>query len=160
MDNQKNSFNSAHKKIIEAIHTDSWPFQGIKEHNLGMATTKKAPVKKSAAKAPAKAQEIQPIYQQSRIDWRSLYLYAVCLITLMVCLFSLVSLIRSGVNVAYPDPAYVDPYATKPQVDSVVIAAQVKDQNQRQAVKSAIDAVTTLIIAGPLYVYHWRLARK
>jgi hypothetical protein len=125
-----------------------------------MATTKKAPVKKSAAKVPAKAQVIQPIYQQSKIDWRSLYLYAVCLITLMVCLFSLVSLIRSGVNVAYPDPAYVDPYATKPQVDSALIAEQVKDQNQRQAVKSAIDAVTTLIIAGPLYVYHWRLARK
>ena len=125
-----------------------------------MATTKKAPVKKSAAKAPAKAQVIQPIYQQSKIDWRSLYLYAVCLITLMVCLFSLVSLIRSGVNVAFPDPAYVDPYATKPQVDSALIAEQVKDQNQRQAVKSAIDAVTTLIIAGPLYVYHWRLARK
>ena len=78
-----------------------------------MATTKKAPaVKKAAAKAPAKAQLIQPIYQQSRIDWRSLYLYAVCLITLMVCLFSLVSLIRSGINVAYPDPAYVDPYNT------------------------------------------------
>ena len=125
-----------------------------------MATTKKAPVKKAVAKVPAKAQVIQPIYQQSRIDWRSLYLYAVCLITLMVCLFSLVSLIRSGVNVVYPDPAYVDPYATAPKVDSAVIAEQVKDQNQRQAVKSMIDAVTTLIIAGPLYVYHWRLARK
>jgi hypothetical protein len=160
MDDEKNGFNSAHAKIIEAIHADSWLFQGTKEHNLGMATTKRAPVKKSAAKAPAKAQVIQPIYQQSKIDWRSLYLYAVCLITLMVCLFSLVSLIRSGVNVAYPDPAYVDPYATAPKVDSAVIAEQVKDQNQRQAVKSAIDAVTTLIIAGPLYVYHWRLARK
>ena len=125
-----------------------------------MATTKKAPVKKAAAKAPAKTQLMQPIYQQPRIDWRSLYLYAVCLITLMVCLFSLVSFIRSGVNVAYPDPAYVDPYATAPKVDSVLIAEQVKDQNQRQAVKSMIDAVTTLIIAGPLYVYHWRLARK
>jgi hypothetical protein len=126
-----------------------------------MATTKKAPaVKKAVAKAPAKAQLIQPIYQQSRIDWRSLYLYAVCLITLMVCLFSLVSLIRSGINVAYPDPAYVDPYATAPKVDSAVIAAQLKDQNQRQAVKSMIDALTTLIIAGPLYVYHWRLTRK
>ena len=130
-----------------------------------MATTKKAPVKKApvkkaTAKAPAKALVIQPIYQQSRIDWRSLYLYAVCLITLMVCLFSLVSFIRSGVNVAYPDPAYVDPYATAPKLDSAVIAEQVKDQNQRQAVKSMIDAVTTLIIAGPLYVYHWRLARK
>jgi hypothetical protein len=160
MENQENVFNSAHKKIIEAIHKYLWSFPRIKEHNLAMATTKKAPVKKAVAKAPAKAQVIQPIYQQSRIDWRSLYLYAVCLITLMVCLFSLVSLIRSGVNVAYPDPAYVDPYATSPKVDSAVIAAQVEDQNQRQAVKSAIDAVTTLIIAGPLYVYHWRLARK
>jgi len=128
---------------------------------VSMATTKKASaVKKAVAKSPAKAQIIQPIYQQPRIDWRSLYLYAVCLITLMVCLFSLVSLIRSGVNVAYPDPAYVDPYATKPQVNSAEIAAQLEDQNQRQAIKSAIDAVTTLIIAGPLYVYHWRLARK
>ena len=126
-----------------------------------MATTKKAPaVKKAAAKAPAKAQLIQPIYQQPKIDWRSLYLYAVCLITLMVCLFSLVSFIRSGVNVAYPDPAYVDPYNTAPKIDSAEIAAQLKDQNQRQAVKSMIDALTTLIIAGPLYIYHWRLARK
>lgn len=147
-------------KRIEARDTQSWLIHGIKEHNLEMATTKKAPVRKSAAKVPAKAQVIQPIYEQPRIDWRSLYLYAVCLITLMVCLFSLVSLIRNGVNVVYPDPAYVDPYASAPKVDSTVVAAQVKDQNQRQAVKSMIDAVTTLIIAGPLYVYHWRLARK
>jgi hypothetical protein len=125
-----------------------------------MATTKKAVVKKAVAKAPAKAQFVQPIYQQPKIDWRSLYLYAVCLITLMVCLFSLVSLIRSGINVVYPDPAYVDPYATAPKVNSAVIAAQLEDQNRRQAVKSMIDALTTLIIAGPLYVYHWRLTRK
>jgi hypothetical protein len=124
------------------------------------AAVKKAAVKKAAAKAPAKVQFNQPIYQQPKIDWRSLYLYAVCLITLMVCLFSLVSLIRSGVNVAYPDPAYVDPYNPAPKVDSAVISAQLEDQNQRQAVKSAIDALTTLIIAGPLYVYHWRLTRK
>jgi len=125
-----------------------------------MATTKKAVVKKAAAKAPAKARLVQPIYEQPKIDWRSLYLYAVCLITLMVCLFSLVSLIRSGVNIAYPDPAYIDPYATEPKVNSAAVAAQLKDQNQRQAVKSMIDALTTLIIAGPLYLYHWRLARK
>jgi len=142
-----------------------WLILGLKEHNLDMATTKKsparkAPAKKAVAKAPVNAQFDQPIYQQSRIDWRSLYLYAVCLITLMVCLFSLVSMIRSGINAVYPDPAYVDPYATAPKVNTAAIAAQVKEQNQRQAIKSVIDAVTTLIIAGPLYVYHWRLARK
>ena len=126
-----------------------------------MATTKKAPVRKKAiAKVPAKAQLIQPIYQQSRIDWRSLYLYAVCLITLMVCLFSLVTLIRSGIHAIYPDPAYIDPYATTPKVNSATIAAQLKDQNKRQAIKSLIDSITTLIIAAPLYIYHWRLARK
>jgi hypothetical protein len=125
-----------------------------------MATTKKAPVKKAATKAPAKSQVIQPILQQPRIDWRSLYLYAVCLITLMVCLFSLVSLIRSGINVAYPDPPYLDVYNPAPKVDSAVVAAQIEDQNRRQAVKSMIDAFTTLIIAGPLYAYHWRLVRK
>lgn len=123
-----------------------------------MATTKKASVRKKAAIKPA---IIEPtIVQQSRFDWRSLYLYAVCLITLMVCLFSLVAMIRSGINAIYPDPAYVDPYATAPKVNSAVIAAQVKDQNQRQAIKSLVDSVTTLIIAGPLYLYHWRLARK
>lgn len=136
------------------------------QHNYPMATTKKATVKKAlavkqvSAKAPVKAQIVEPVHQQPKIDWRSLYLYAVCLITLMVCLFSLVSMIRSGINVAYPDPAYVDPYATKPPANSELIAAQVKDQNQRQAVKSMIDALTTLVIAGPLYVYHWRLTRK
>jgi hypothetical protein len=78
----------------------------------------------------------------------------------MVCLFSLVSLIRSGINVAYPDPPYLDIYNPAPKVDSAVVAAQIEDQNRRQAVKSAIDAFTTLIIAGPLYAYHWRLVRK
>ena len=122
-----------------------------------MATTKKAPAVK---KAVAKRSVPTPAVQHSVIDWRSLYLYAVCLITLMVCLVSVVSMIRSGINAIYPDPAYVDPYATAPKVNSAAIAAQVKDQNQRQAIKSMIDAVTTIIIAGPLYLYHWRLARK
>lgn len=122
-----------------------------------MATTKKAPaVKKAVAKRPAQTVAVQ----NSGIDWRSLYLYAVCLITLMVCLFSVVSMIRSGINAVYPDPAYVDPYATAPKVNSAEIAAQVKDQNQRQAVKNMIDSITTIVIAGPLYIYHWRLARK
>ena len=122
-----------------------------------MATTKKAPaVKKAVVKRSAPT----PVVQHTGIDWRSLYLYAVCLITLMVCLFSVVSMIRSGINAVYPDPAYIDPYATAPKVNSAVIASQVKDQNQRQAIKSMIDSITTIIIAGPLYVYHWRLARK
>jgi 4-amino-4-deoxy-L-arabinose transferase-like glycosyltransferase len=46
-------------------------------------------VAKKSAKAPAVPQ------RNDRIDWRSLYLYAVCLITLLVILFSTVSLINA-----------------------------------------------------------------
>jgi hypothetical protein len=52
-----------------------------------MKTAKKAAtktVKKNATKT-AKAPVVQP--QSDGIDWRSLYLYAVCLITLLVVLF-------------------------------------------------------------------------
>ena len=160
MDDEKNCFNSAHVKIIEAIHADSWLFQGTKEHNLGMATTKRAPVKKSAAKAPAKAQVIQPIYQQSKIDWRSLYLYAVCLITLLVVLFSTVALINSIMNAVFPDPAYIDIYAKPDNAPSAELLAQQEENNQIQAIKNIFSSFTTIAIAAPLYVYHWRQTKK
>ena len=60
-----------------------------------MKTAKKAAtktVKKTATKT-AKTPAVQP--QSDGIDWRSLYLYAVCLITLLVVLFSTVSLINA-----------------------------------------------------------------
>ena len=53
-----------------------------------MATAKKAVAKKAPAKRAA-APIVQP--RQDRVDWRSLYLYAVCLITLLVTLFATVS---------------------------------------------------------------------
>ena len=46
------------------------------------------------------------------IDWRSLYLYAVSLITLMVCLFSLVSAVRNGILIGYSQSGFVDVNAT------------------------------------------------
>jgi len=128
-----------------------------------MATTKKAPAKKVAKKAPsAKVASAVVIQRHDRFDWRSLYLYAVCLITLMVCLFSIVSLVRNGISAIFPDPVYIDPYNTvKPSVvESALIAKQTHDQNQHRAIMSLVDSVTTLLIAGPLYLYHWKMVRK
>ena len=51
-----------------------------------MAAVKKAAVKKVATK---KTVEIET--RHIGVDWRSLYLYAVCLITLLVVLFSTVA---------------------------------------------------------------------
>jgi hypothetical protein len=122
-----------------------------------MATAKKAVAKKSSIERVA-----APVVEvrHDRVDWRSLYLYAVCLITLLVVLFSTVSLINSIMNAVFPDPGYVDIYAKPENAPSAALLAQQEENNQVQALKSIFTSFTTIAIAGPLYLYHWRTARK
>jgi hypothetical protein len=119
-----------------------------------MATTKKSAVKKTAVKNSA------PVEVHTGIDWRSLYLYAVCLVTLLVVLFSTVALLNAIVNFAFPDPAYVDPYATKANMPDPALLQQQEDNSQRQALKNIFTTFSTMAIATPVYIYHWRQARK
>ena len=124
-----------------------------------MATAKKAVAKKAAA--PKKAvQGVQVVTRHVGVDWRSLYLYAVCLITLLVVLFSTVSLINSIMNAVFPDPAYIDVYAKPENAPSAALLAQQEENNQIQALKSIFTSFTTIAIATPLYLYHWRQTKK
>jgi hypothetical protein len=124
-----------------------------------MATAKKAAVKKAAA--PKKAvQTVKVENRHAGIDWRSLYLYAVCLITLMVVLFSTVALLNAIVNSAFPDPVYVDLYAKPENAPSAAALAQQEENNQIQAIKNIFSSFTTIAIAAPLYLYHWRQTKK
>ena len=100
---------------------------------------------------------------QDRLTLRNVYLYLVCLITLVVSLFAAVSLVRSSVGVFYPDPGYYgyypDPASPEGGPSEEEIARQeelAKDSQRRQEVLSVVSSATTLLIAGPLYVYHWR----
>ena len=120
-----------------------------------MATVKKAAVKKVAAK---KTVEIET--RHIGVDWRSLYLYAVCLITLLVVLFSTVALINAIMNAVFPDPAYIDVYAKPENAPSADLLAQQEEDNQVRAIKSIFTSFTTIAIATPLYLYHWRQAKK
>ena len=124
-----------------------------------MATAKKTAAKKAtSAKAPAK--KAAPVEVSAGIDWRSLYLYAVCLVTLLVVLFSTVALVNAFVNFAFPDPAYVDPYAAKENLPDPALLQQQEDNSQRQALKNIFTTFSTMAIATPVYLYHWRQARK
>jgi hypothetical protein len=100
--------------------------------------------------------------REDRIGWYSLYIYAVCLVTLLTCLFSLVSVVRGIVDALWPDPGYFDPYSVPK--DSALSPDQIKENltenNQRQALKGIVNSLTTLIIAGPIYLMHWRLAKR
>ena len=124
-----------------------------------MTAVKKSDAKKSAA--PKKA--VQTVKVNSRhvgIDWRSLYLYAVCLITLLVVLFSTVALINAIMNAVFPDPAYIDVYAKPESAPSAALLAQQEENNQIQAIKNIFSTFTTIAIAAPLYLYHWRQTKK
>ena len=98
-----------------------------------------------------------------RLTLRNVYLYLVCLITLVVSLFAAVSLVRSSVGVFYPDPGYYGYYPDPASPDGGPSEEEVarqeelaKDSQRRQEVLSLVGSATTLLIAGPLYVYHWR----
>ncbi len=99
--------------------------------------------------------------KSDRFNWRSLYLYAICFITLLVCLFSLVAVIKGLVAFIYPDLSYIDPYrmTPEPKVDSATVLANQANQIEqahRYTVRRIIDSLTMFIIAALLYLFHWR----
>jgi len=127
-----------------------------------MATTakKSSTAKNSVAKKSASKVVVKEMHQG--VDWRSLYLYAVSLITLLVCLFTLINLINRGLDFIVPDQGYVDPYAVQngSKVDPEVIRQANIDQNRRNAIRGITSSLVTLLVTVPVYLYHWKMVRK
>jgi len=127
-----------------------------------MATTAK---KSSAKKSPAKktiTKKIEMPIAHVGVDWRSLYLYAISLITLLICIFTVINLINRGLDLIVPDAGYVDPYATQtdPKVDPEVLRKANIDQSRRSAIRGITSSIVSLLVTVPVYLYHWRLVRK
>ena len=104
---------------------------------------------------------------QDRLTLRNVYLYLVCLITLVVSLFAAVQLVRSAVGLVYPDPGFYGGYYGHPmpvdgtgeEISEEELRRQeeiARDSQRRQEVLGLVSSGTTLLIAGPLYLYHWR----
>ena len=124
-------------------------------------TTKKSPAKKSAeGKTITKTIEMPIVH--TGVDWRSLYLYAISLITLLICIFTVINLINRGLDLIVPDAGYVDPYATQngSKVDPEVIKQANIDQNRRSAIRGITSSIVSLLVTVPVYLYHWRMVRK
>jgi hypothetical protein len=115
--------------------------------------TRKSVVSNKGRNYPAKR-------ESSGVDWRSLYLYAVCLITLLIILFSTISILNGVVNLAFPDPAYIDPYASKENLPNPSLLAQQKENEQLRTFKRILTAAITIAITAPIYLYHWRSVKK
>lgn len=105
---------------------------------------------------------------QERFTLRNLYLYLVCLITLVIAIFSTVSLVRNVVELAYPRPddgfEYAGPAPLAPgergssETDAhreLRLKAN-RESQRRESVLGLVGSGTTLLIVAPLYAYHWR----
>ena len=129
-----------------------------KRSTVKKTTSKKSSATKTVAKKSAVTEEVA----HQGVDWRSLYLYAVSLITLLVCLLTVISLINRGLDLIVPDQGYVDPYAAQndPKIDPEVIKQANIDQNRRNAIRGITSSLVTLLVTIPVYLYHWKMVRK
>ena len=99
-----------------------------------------------------------------RWSLRNIYLYIVCLITLIMVIVGAAGTVRTIVEFIYPDPGGAMFYPSK--VEPAKREAEIADfekqealqraQSTRQSALNLAGNVALVVIAGPLYVYHWR----
>ena len=100
----------------------------------------------------------------ARWSLRNIYLYVVCLITLIMVIVGGAGAIRSVAELAYPDPGYdyrAAPLPVKGEepVSEEDLAEQeefARAQSVRQGVLNLAGNLAMVLIAGPIYLYHWR----
>lgn len=100
-----------------------------------------------------------------RANLRSVYLYLICLVTLVISIFAAVSVVRNAVELVYPDPGYYgyEPaYGPDGRVEPLDEQErerreqQAEESQRRSAVVGLVGSGSMLLIAGPVYLYHWR----
>lgn len=101
-----------------------------------------------------------------RATLRSAYLYLVCLVTLVLVIFATVNAVRNVVELAYPDPGYYG-FESKPALapgqteeeaeeDEEERRQAAEDSQRRSALVGLIGNGAMLLVAAPVYLYHWR----
>ena len=99
----------------------------------------------------------------NRWSLRNIYLYLVCLITLIMVIVGAATAVRAVVDLVYPDPGYymerpLDESGKPMNTDEEWEREQSiqKESTLRYAVLSLVGSLSYVFIAGPVYVYHWR----
>jgi hypothetical protein len=100
------------------------------------------------------------------LDLRSLYLYLVCLISLVLLLVGSLQLVRHGLNLLLPDPPMwgsppplVDTtgaWIEQQQAVQEEMARLEQQRNRRQAVRGLIVNLTLVVLSAGIYRAHWR----
>jgi len=97
----------------------------------------------------------------NRFLLRQIYFYVVSLVTLFIVLWAIIGLGQHIVNLALPEPV-VQPIPTPaPGGTTQPLGTTLPDNYFRvQELRGIINSSITIVVAFPIYLYHWRLARK
>jgi hypothetical protein len=103
------------------------------------------------------------VMANDRWSLRNIYLYLVCLITLIMVIVGAATAVRSVVDMIYPDPGYYMDRPVDEEGEPLYSDEEWERQQQiqedsarRYAVISLVGSLSYVFIAGPIYVYHWR----
>jgi len=97
----------------------------------------------------------------SLTDWRSLYLYAVCFVCIVVVIFTTLSLVDNVMSLVYPSPPYIDPYSAQPvELDRELLEEQNRASEHRSGVVGLVGNLAAYVLVVPLFWMHWKLANK
>ncbi|MCX8007684.1 MAG: hypothetical protein N3B11_06180 [Coriobacteriia bacterium] len=99
----------------------------------------------------------------SRWSLRNIYLYLVCLITLIMVIVGAVGVVRNVVELLYPAPVMAEPLPKDDSGKPVMSEKEWQRQqevnrqsSQRWTIINLVQQAALVLIAGPIYVYHWR----
>ena len=90
----------------------------------------------------------------SLTDWRSLYLYLVCLICIVTIIFTTFSLVDNILRLVYPSPAYIDPYIAEPVKVNIDLLKEQQSQTEfRNGITGLIGNITAYVLVIPLFIF-------
>jgi hypothetical protein len=97
---------------------------------------------------------------KDRWTLRNIYLYLVCLITLIMLIVAVVSGVRAVVQIVYPQPVITGatpagetPAKGGPTASDIEFQ---RENDRRNAILDVVGSVAMVLVAGPVYLYHWR----
>lgn len=102
---------------------------------------------------------------------RTLYLYVVSFLALMAIIFGTVNLVEKITNYLYPVnynyeykayPIYDENGDVKPTTtaEDILNRANEEKNAQNRTLREIFTSIAVLLVAGPLYNYHWAMAQK
>lgn len=115
-------------------------------------------------------------------DIRQLYYYLVCFATLLMVIIGTVQAVRTTLDLVLPTDIYrpstlevyerlrrereatgeIEPALTREELEQIAEeeSARYRENQQRSAIRRLLGNIALILIAAPVYVYHWRQVRR